>query len=386
MITQPNYMKIPDLRIALFTGAYNHIADGVSLTLNRLVAYLEGRGAKVQVYAPTVAVPAFQHSGTLIAVPSVSAPGRPDYRISLGLSMEARRTLTDFKPNLFHIATPDFLGLAAIRMARRTNTTAVSSYHTHFASYLDYYRLGRLEKATWTYLRWFYGNCRHVYVPTRSMLDVMRTHGIAGDLRLWPRGVESDLFNPGKRSSAWRKQRKIGDSEVVVTFVSRLVTEKGLGVLKDVITGLQDRAVPHRAVIVGDGPERANLEAALPAAIFEGHLTGERLATAYASSDVFLFPSETETFGNVTLEALSSGLPAVVANATGSNALVEDGVTGFLAPPRESAVFLDRVERLISDQALRAGMSSAARQSAERFEWSQVLGQLAAYYEELEPA
>ena len=386
MITQPNYMKIPDLRIALFTGAYNHIADGVSLTLNRLVAYLEGRGAKVQVYAPTVAVPAFQHSGTLIPVPSVSAPGRPDYRISIGLSTKARRSLTDFKPNLFHIATPDFLGLAALRMAVRTNTTAVSSYHTHFASYLDYYRLGRLEGATWRYLRWFYGYCRHVYVPTRSMLDVMRTHGIEGDLRLWPRGVESDLFNPGRRSSAWRKERKIDDSDVVVTFVSRLVTEKGLGVLKDVITGLEGRGVAHRAVIVGDGPERANLVAALPSAIFEGHLTGERLATAYASSDIFLFPSETETFGNVTLEALSSGLPAVVADATGSNALVEDGLTGFLAPPRDSSVFLDRVERLISEQALRTRMSSAARQSAERYEWSQVLGQLAGYYEELEPA
>ena len=384
MITQPNYMKIPDLRIALFTGAYNHIADGVSLTLNRLVSYLEGRGAKLQVYAPTIPAPALQHSGTLIAVPSVSAPGRPEYRVSLGLSSSARASLTDFRPNLFHIATPDILGLSALRTAKRTGTTVVSSYHTHFASYLDYYKLGKLEGATWRYLRWFYGNCRHVYVPTGSMMDVMRAHGIDGNLKLWPRGVESALFNPGRRSLEWRRDRGIGDSEKVVAFVSRLVAEKGLGVVRDVIVGLEARNVPHRVVIVGDGPERPRLSADLPAAIFEGHLTGEKLATAYASSDVFLFPSETETFGNVTLEAMSSGLPAVVANATGSNALVKDGVTGFLAPPRDSAAFLDRVEQLLSDDALRARMGAAARHAAERYEWSEILGRLAGYYEELD--
>jgi glycosyltransferase involved in cell wall biosynthesis len=136
-------------------------------------------------------------------------------------------------------------------------------------------------------------------------------------------------------------------------------------------------------VIVGDGPERETLAASIPGAIFEGHLRGTALAIAYASSDVFLFPSETETFGNVTLEAMSSGLPAVVANATGSNALVTDNVTGFLAPPRDSIAFLDRVERLVVNPELRQTMSAAARRSAEGYEWSKVLGQIASYYEEL---
>ncbi len=376
-------MNIPDLRIALFTGAYNHIADGVSLTLNRLVAYLTDRGAAVRVYAPTIPVPAVKHAGTLVPIPSVTAPGRPDYRVSLGLSGAARSDLTQFRPNLFHIATPDILGISALKAGRKAGIPVVSSYHTHFASYLDYYRLGALEGLTWRYLRWFYGNCRQVYVPTPSMLEVMQQHGMRGDLRLWPRGVESDLFNPAKRSLEWRRARGIGDSDVVVTFVSRLVTEKGLSVVKDVVSGLKAKGVSHKALIVGDGPERANLSAALPDARFEGHLSGESLATAYASSDVFLFPSETETFGNVTLEALSSGLPAVVANATGSNALVEDGVTGFLAPPRDSPVFQEKVEVLIANPGLRTTMGAAARTSAERYEWSRVLGQIAGYYEEI---
>ena len=376
-------MRIPDLRIALFTGAYNHIADGVSLTLNRLVDYLGHKGAEVRVYAPTTDRPALRHAGTLVPVRSIQAPGRPDYRVSLGLSGDAQRNLTEFRPSLFHIATPDFLGLSALRTARRTGTTVVASYHTHFASYLDYYRLGILEGGVWGYLRWFYNECRHVYVPTPSMLQVLEQHGITSDMRLWPRGVESDLFNPSRRSLAWRRAKGFEDEDVVVTFVSRLVAEKGLKVVEEVARGLASRKVPHKVLIVGDGPEGPSLRSALPAAVFAGHLRGEDLATAYASSDIFLFPSETETFGNVTLEAMSSGLPAVVANATGSNALVTDGLNGYLVTPRDSAEFLDRVARLIENTELRGQMGAAARQAAEQYEWSRILDRIASYYEEL---
>jgi glycosyltransferase involved in cell wall biosynthesis len=215
------------------------------------------------------------------------------------------------------------------------------------------------------------------------MEAVLRTHGIDGNLRLWPRGVDSKLFNPARRSHAWREERGIAGSEIVVAFVSRLVAEKGLSVVVDVMRGLSERRTPYRALIVGDGPERKRLESSLPAAIFEGHLTGEDLAVAYASSDIFLFPSETETFGNVTLEALASGLPAVVANATGSNALVTDSVNGFLVEPRNSAAFLERVEQLVNEGELRARMGTAARKSAESYDWSAVLDQIAGYYEEI---
>lgn len=372
------------MRIALFTGAYNHIADGVSLTLNRLVAFLEKQGAIVQVYAPTISNPPLKHAGRLVPVPSISAPGRPEYRISLGLSREAVDSLTAFDPHLFHVATPDFLGFAALRRARRAGKPVVASYHTHFASYLGYYRLGLLEGATWRYLRWFYRHCRQIYVPTQSMIDVLTQNGIDRNLRLWPRGVESDLFNPSRRSSDWRQHRGFTDSDVVIAFVSRLVTEKGLDVVIDVLKGLESRGVGHRSIIVGDGPERARLEAALPNSVFEGHMTGQPLATAYASADIFLFPSDTETFGNVTLEALASGLPAVVADATGSNALVKNGANGFLVTARDSKVFEERVERLIRDAELRRKMSAAARASAEPFEWSRILSQIVTYYEELE--
>jgi len=374
-------MNIRGMRIALFSGAYNHIADGVSLTLNRLVAFLVREGAIVRVYAPTMSIPALQHAGTLVPVPSVTAPGRPEYRICLGFGWSAHENLTELGADLFHIATPDLLGFAALKMARATGVPVVASYHTHFASYLRYYRFDRLEPLTWSYLRWFYGQCREVYVPSQSMIDVLETHDISGNLRLWPRGVDSSLFAPERRSSEWRESHGIDLDTPVVAFVSRLVAEKGLDVVIEVLKLLREKNIDHRALIVGDGPERAHIEGSLPGAVFTGRLTGEELATAYASSDIFLFPSDTETFGNVTLEALSSGLPVVVADATGSNDLVENGMNGFSAPPRDAGAFFKAVERLIIDSRLRHEMGVRARAGVQAYDWSYVLAQMVTYYE-----
>jgi phosphatidylinositol alpha 1,6-mannosyltransferase len=377
------------MRIALFTGAYNHIADGVSLTLNRLVAYLERQGAEVLVFAPTVDDPPVQHNGTLIPISSFSAPGRPEYRISMGLSRSVRATLKTFKPTLFHIATPDFLGNRALRLAKKWDVPAVASYHTHFSSYLKYYGFEELEGFMWKYLRRFYRQCEHVYVPSHSMAAVLRAHEIRRGLRLWERGVDTALFNPDRRSLPWRRTLGIADEDVVISFVGRLVWEKGLNIYAEVIEKLTARGIPHRSLVVGDGPARAELTERLPETTFTGYLGGEALARAYASSDIFLFPSDTETFGNVTLEAMASGLASVCADATGSNSLVQHSVTGFLAEPGQSRSFLGYVERLALDASLRRGLGLQAAEEAHRYEWDAVLAKLAGYYEEVlnpEPA
>lgn len=368
------------MRVALFTGAYNHIADGVSLTLNRLVEYLERNGVAVRVFAPSISNPPIDHVGELVRVPSLAMPGRNEYRVAFGLTRKARRELDAFAPTIIHVATPDFLGKAAVKYAKRHGIHAVASYHTHFSSYLKYYRLEFLVGRLWRYLREFYADCEHLYVPSPSMADVLRYHGITDGLLYWPRGVDTERFHPRHRSLEWRRGLGIKDDDVIVGFVSRLVQEKGLQVLTEVAHRLRSCACGHRFVIVGDGPARAELEEQIPEAIFTGYLSGDDLATAYASSDVFFFPSETETFGNVTLEAMASGLPAVCADATGSNALVEDGLTGFLAPPTDAVMFDKRIRNLIEDSGLRRQMSSAARDHAKAYAWDAVLERMLNYY------
>lgn len=371
------------MRVALFTGAYNHIEDGVSLTLNRLVAYLEKKGVAVRVFAPTISDPPISHQGTLIPIASVPMPGRKEYRIAYGLTRRARRELQELRPTIVHIATPDFLGRAALLYARAHGIDAVSSYHTHFSSYMKYYDLDFVNKYMWRYLKWFYGNCRQVYVPSPSIAEVLRSHEITEGLLYWPRGVDRERFHPRRRSMEWRRRHGIRDEDVVVSFVSRLVAEKGLDVVEEVGKRLRSCACGHRMLIVGDGPARSNLERQLPEAIFTGHLGGSELATAYASSDVFLFPSETETFGNVTLEAMASGVPAVCADATGSNALVEHGETGYLARPNDAADFEEHVRLLIEDASLRGRMSLASRERSTEYEWDSVLERMYRYYQML---
>ena len=378
-------------RIALFAGAYNHISDGVALTLNRLVTYLEARGAKMLIYAPTTnKPPAIRHAGTLVSVPSIPFPGRSDYRLTLGLSRKGWSQLEAFDPHLVHIATPDYAGAQALRWAKSRGVPVVTSFHTHFVAYLKYfasynrlYRMDLLENTAWRYGRWFYPQCEHIYVPSPSIADELRARGIMNGLRIWARGVDAQRFRPGRRSDAWRKSLGIHPNEVVVSFVGRLVWEKGLYVYADVMDRLKARGIPHKSVIVGDGPARSTLQSRMQDTVFTGPLTGDRLATAYASSDVFLFPSDTETFGNVTLEAMASGLPTVCADAAGSDVLVLDGETGYLAPPRDVEQFLTCVARLVQHPELRMRMGLAARTRALTFEWEQIMARLAGYYDEI---
>lgn len=380
------FSPVPDKttwRIALFTGAYNHIADGVSLTLNRLVGHLQDGGHEVVVFAPTVENPPVAHIGTLRSAVSVAAPGRGDYRMSLWLPPESRAALERLEPHFVHIATPDGLGLQALRWARSRGVPVVASYHTHFGSYLKYYRLGMLEGAVWRYLRYFYRRCEQVYVPTPAMANILREHGIDKGLYLWPRGVDTVRFNPEKRSLAWRRTLGFGDETPVVAFVSRLVWEKGLGVFADVLESLTRRGVAHHSLVVGEGPARADLQARLPETVFTGHLEGNDLAKAYASSDIFLFPSDTETFGNVTLEAMASELPTVCADAAGSRTLVEHHRTGFLAPPGDSEAFTNGVATLCTNPSQRREMGERALSRAQDYRWETVLARLEDYYREL---
>ena len=367
------------LRVAVVASSYNYIRDGVALTLNRLVAYLEQQGVEVLVFAPVGKTPALDHAGTLVPVPSIPVPMRPDYRCAFGVP---RRALEDFKPDLIHLAlAPDILGFSAIRAAKRMGIPLVASCHTRFDTYLKHYPGSRwLVPLLKAYLRFAYGRAREVYVPSGSMVEALKADGVKSVFKLWPRGVDTALFEPGKRSLPWRAAHGIGADDFVVAFVSRLVREKELDTVVAALRALQARGIAHRVLIVGDGPDRGILEAGLPDAVFTGFLEGEALAAAYAAADVFLFPSETETFGSVTLEAMASGLPAVCADATGSRSLVVHGVTGYLVAPRKANSFAGRLAVLAHDPDLRQRMSLAARQRALTFSWDESMAKLLAHY------
>jgi glycosyltransferase involved in cell wall biosynthesis len=373
------------LKIALVTSSYNYISDGVALTLNRLVAHLERQGVEVLVVAPVGKVPAFIHDGTVIPVPSVALPSRPEYRLALGFSRQVARRLRAFQPDIIHIAlAPDFLGYAALRFAKSQKIPVVASYHTRYETYLKHYwYVAGLSGLLRLYLRRAYGACREVYVPTQSMVDALLADGFRNNFRLWPRGVDESRFHPAKRSSLWRARYGIGESEIVVIYISRLVREKQLTTLVASLRLLEARGIIHRSVIVGDGPEGALLKRQLPHAVFTGFLDGEELAQAYASSDIFLFPSETETFGNVTLEAMASGLPCVCADATGSRSLVVRGHTGYLAGPGRAPEFADHIEKLARDPALRRRIGAAARERSLGFSWDETMARIHTYYKSL---
>lgn len=359
--------------MALFTGNYNYIKDGVALTLNRLVAFLLKRGVPVIVFAPTGPVAAFESVGELVSVPSMAIPTRSEYRVSLGFPNAARARLAAFRPTLFHIAVPDVVGFKALRLARRWNVPVVASFHTRYDTYLRFYGLGLMERAGLAYMRWFYQRCLRVYPPSESMADIIRQEGLSQDVEVWARGVDSDVFNPGKRDMAWRRSLGIADNDVVINFTGRLVKEKNTDLAVRVLNIMKSRGVRFRALFAGDGPELKGMKATLPDGLFPGFLHGEDLARAYASSDIFFFPSESETFGNVTLEAMASGLPAVNAIASGSTSLVVPGETGFLESARDDDAFVTRLTALVNDAELRKAMGDLARDRAMTYSWDNIL-------------
>jgi phosphatidylinositol alpha 1,6-mannosyltransferase len=371
------------LRVALVTGSYNFIADGVALTLNRLVGYLESHGVEVLVFTPVTKTPAFAHKGQIVPIPSAPLPLRSEYRLALGFPRAQRERMRAFDPDIIHVATPDLLGHQALKFGLAIGVPVVASLHTRFETYLKYYGLDMLRPTAERMAARFYGSFREVYVPSQSMADVLRADVAAEKIHLWQRGVDTVRFDPGKRSQAWRARQGIAPDEVVLAFVSRLVREKRVATVVKVLDRLVAAGVAHRGLFVGEGPERAALQAAAPGAIFTGHLSGDDLAIAYASSDIFIFPSDTETFGSVTLEAMASGLPTLCADATGSRSLVDPGVTGALLDPLDDTGFFREALALATDPGLRARMGAAARTRSLKFSWDEAMAGLLARYQGL---
>lgn len=366
-------MQSSDLRVALFSGNYNYTRDGANQALNLLVGHLIANGVTTRVYSPTIDPPAFPPTGDLVSVPAVPLPaGRAEYRLARGLPAATRRDLCAFAPNIVHVSAPDILGHRALTWGRKRGLLTVASLHTRFETYAQYYRAGFLEPLAIRMLTRFYNRPDRVVVPGQSMADLLRQWGVTTPIGIWSRGVDHARFHPSRRDLAWRRSLGIGDDEVAIGFLGRLVLEKGLDIFADVAKSLAARGVPHRILVIGDGPAREWFGTQVPEAAFAGFQRGDDLGRAVASMDIFFNPSITETFGNVTLEAMAAGVPVVAARATGAVDLVTEGVNGRLVPPRDVAAYADAIAAYVADPASRHAAGRAGHEKAAAYEWSSV--------------
>ncbi|MGY4396207.1 phosphatidylinositol alpha 1,6-mannosyltransferase [Sphingomonas sp. UYAg733] len=365
-------MQATELRVALFSGNYNYTRDGANQALNLLVGHLLAQGVKVRVYSPTSRRPAFAPTGDLVSVPSLKLPGRDEYKIARGLPGSIRRDIAAFAPNMIHVSAPEFLGHRAVTYARRHGIPAVASLHTRFETYPSYYGLKFVEPALIKLLTRFYNRFDQVVTPGQSMASMIQHWGVTTPVSIWSRGVDHQRFRPGARDLDWRRSLGIADDEVAIGFLGRLVLEKGLDIFADVVAALQARGVKHRVLVIGDGPARGWLAERVPDAAFAGFQRGDDLGRAVASMDVLFNPSVTETFGNVTLEAMAAAVPVVAARATGAVDLIEDGVTGYLVPPRDVNAYTDAIARLVQNDEARRAAGAAGHARAAAYQWDAI--------------
>ncbi|RIV87815.1 glycosyltransferase family 4 protein [Aurantiacibacter zhengii] len=373
-------MDVSNLRVALFSGNYNYVRDGANQALNRLVDYLLRQGAEVRVYSPTTDTPAFEPAGELVSLPSVPIPGRGEYQFSTGLNAQIKANLAEFDPHIVHISSPDVAGHRALTWARAHDIPVLASVHTRFETYPRYYGFGFIEPVFVALLRRFYHRCDAIVAPSASMIEELREQNMHRDIGTWSRGVDRTIFTPTRRDLEWRRAQGIADDDMTVGFLGRLVLEKGIDIFAETMVELRKRGVPHQVLVIGEGPAKEFFAGKVPEAKFVGFQQGENLGRAVASMDVLLNPSVTETFGNVTLEAMACGVPVVAADATGASSLVVEGETGHLVAPRDVDAYADALASYAANPDLRRAHGEAGARRADAYDWDTINGAVADTY------
>lgn len=365
------------LRISLVTETYFPQINGVSRTLERLVRYCIDQGDVLHLLLPRYP----EGRATLpdgVAVRDWRAVPVPFYRevvLPLAMPISVERELTHFRPDLVHIATEGPLGWSALRAARRLGFPVVSSYHTNFANYLAMYHAGFLAPVCWRYLRAFHNSTRMTFCPTRSTQGELEARGFR-NVAVWSRGVDSERFHPAKRDRRLRAELGIAPEDIVLAYAGRLAAEKNLEMLTEAWQSFPERD-RCRLLFIGDGPLRRRLEEQVgERGIFAGYRHGEELARLYASADLFVFPSLTETFGNVVLEAMASGLPAIAFAVQGPGDIIADGRSGRLVDTIDAKALRYEMSELVRNDDRRRVMGAEARRHAEGQSWERIMGGL----------
>ncbi|MBC3268484.1 glycosyltransferase family 1 protein [Pseudomonas sp. SWRI81] len=368
------------LHITLISETFPPEINGVANTLGRLCDGLRARGHQVDLVRPRQAGDQQRSDDELLLCRGWPLPGYPGLQWGQSSMHKLLRRWKHQRPDVLYIATEGPLGLSALRAARRLGIAVVSGFHTNFQQYTSQYGLGLLTRMLTHYLRWFHNRSALTLVPSVSQrLELERRH--FERLALLSRGVDSQLFHPSKRLNTLRQQWGLAERDIAVIHVGRLAPEKNLGLLKRCFERLR-QTYPQRnlkLIVVGDGPQRTALEKDLPEAIFCGAQRGEALAAHYASGDVFVFPSLTETFGNVVLEALASGLGVVAYDQAAAAQHIRHGYNGVSAMPGDEQAFCEAAAWLLEEDERLRCVRLNARQHGSRQGWAAIIEQFEGY-------
>ncbi len=358
------------MRVAVFSEVYWPMVSGVGVTLLRLTEALQARGHEVRVYTASYDLP----PGCQDRPEVHRSPSLPFflYRDVQWAFPRARDLLADaqaFRPDVIHVATEYAMGLAGLKVARKLDVPVVASAHTDYEKYASRYGMEWAVRAGWPYLRWFYGHAARVLCPGKLYEQHLHSRGVF-HTGIWSRGINPAEFHPRFRSEPYRRAMGVGPSDLLVTYIGRIAKEKNLDLLLEAWELLGIRREGAQLVLVGHGPLKdAIRQRDIPGVRVAGLKQGRELSEAYASADLFVFPSSTETFGNVLLEAMGSGLPSLVTAAGGVLEFAVHGRNAWLVAPDSSEALLTGLDRLLHDPTLRRQLAAGALETARQRSW-----------------
>lgn len=368
---------MPRLDLVIVTETYPPEVNGVAMTIGRLVAGLRDNGHRVRVIRPRQHVGDSGCSAEAGGVPqelTVAGLPLPGY-VGLRFGLPAKKRLCAAwraaRPDAVHVVTEGPLGWSAVAAARSLGIPVTSGFHTNFDRYSRHYGVGWLQPTVAAYLRSFHRRTRATLVPTASLAASLAGEGLSG-VRVVGRGVDVELFDPARRSTALRAQWGVSDDDPVVIYVGRIAAEKNIGLALRAFAEIQARCASVRFVLVGDGPLRAKLQRQYPAHHFAGQQVGDALSAHYASGDIFLFPSLTETFGNVTQEAMASGLAVVAFRSAAAAEVISDGEDGWTVAPGDDVAFIKAAAAALDSREALKNLRQRARQRVATLGWNAV--------------
>lgn len=366
-------------RVAIVSETFRPEVNGVANTLGYWSDGLIQQGFEVEVIRPRQTASdhgSSQGSLEQVTTTGLPIPRYPELKFGLPCTRMLFKRWSRIKPDAIYVATEGPLGWSACRAAKKLGIPVISGFHTNFQQYSEFYGFGALQKIILGYLRRFHNATVSTLVPTRTQAEYLYDRGFR-NVKILSRGVDCALFNPGKRSAELRASWGVSDATPVCIYVGRLAHEKNVRLIAKAYDQIQSRYPDVRFVFVGDGPARLELEQSCPRAIFAGMQRGDDLAKHYASGDLFLFPSKTDTFGNVVTEAMASGLAVVSFNDAAAKEHLHHKISGMLAPLNDEQQFIEHIDQLVGNATLLSTVRNASLKLAQKISWKEIVDRFA---------